>query len=196
MVINTSLNFVKDRVIDELKEQLTDLQQYTRRYSAVVSGLKMTRSADELKSKVEEVVQELYSKFEDVDKFHWVGLVKKDQQDMVIRFKSHSAKENFYIKRKQIRNKNIKIKPSLAPARRELLYDARDVINDYEDMKQKMTNPPHFVYADVHGNLKLKMTHAIKNRLLLFKFRSINELNDLIMKNQNDMVPNQNDGDQ
>ena len=39
--IESSLRFVRERVTDELKQQLINLQQYTRRYSAVICGIEM-----------------------------------------------------------------------------------------------------------------------------------------------------------
>ena len=37
--INKSIQFVSDRVYDELKQQLTDLQQYSRRNCAIIAGV-------------------------------------------------------------------------------------------------------------------------------------------------------------
>ena len=45
-----------------------------------------------------------------------------------------------------------------------------------------MINPPEFVYADVHGNLKVKMSHEVRGRAF-FKFNSITELAKIIEKN-------------
>ena len=43
VAIQTSIQFVRDRVTEELKLQLENLQQYTRRYSVVVSKVKKKR---------------------------------------------------------------------------------------------------------------------------------------------------------
>ena len=40
---------------------------------------------------------------DDVDKFHRVGPKKDDEQDIIVRFRSHTAKENVYHKRKSVR---------------------------------------------------------------------------------------------
>ena len=40
ILINISLDFVRERVTDELKSHLVDLQQYSRRYSVVIAGVK------------------------------------------------------------------------------------------------------------------------------------------------------------
>ena len=39
-ISNNSLNFVRDRVTEELQSQLVNLQQYTRRYSVVIAGMR------------------------------------------------------------------------------------------------------------------------------------------------------------
>ena len=46
-----------------------------------------------------------------------------------------------------------------------------------------MENPPDFVYADVHGNLKLKMSKKTKKGFF-FNFNSIEQLRFLINVNQ------------
>ena len=47
------------------------------------------------------------TKMEDVDKLHRVGPPKPGKQDIIVRFKSHTAKENFFKRKKYI--KNIKV---------------------------------------------------------------------------------------
>ena len=58
-----------------------------------------------------------------------------------------------------------------------------EVLKDYQDKDYQVGNKPHFVYADMHGNLKLKMSIAVNGRMF-FNFNSIVELNSLIEKNQ------------
>ena len=71
IIINKSLDFVKERVTEELKAQLVDLQQYTRRYSVVIAG---DRTGIEERTTVEAILKEAASstKMEDVDKLHRV----------------------------------------------------------------------------------------------------------------------------
>ena len=122
-----------------------------------------------------------------MDKYHRIGPPKEnDVQDIIVRFKSHTAKENFFIKRKNIKKK-VKIRPSLAPDRKELLEEAVNMVNEYinnnDNGSMCLKNPPHFVYADMHGNLKLKVTHKFNNKLF-FRFSSITELCSLIKNSQ------------
>ena len=125
IIINKSLDFVRERVTEELKAQLVDLQQYTRRYLVVSAGV---RTGIDERTTVEAILKEAASntKMEDVGKLHRVGPPKQGKQDIIVRFKSHTAKENFFKRKKCI--KNIKVRPSLAPERRKLLesyYHAR-----------------------------------------------------------------------
>ena len=124
----------------------------------------------------------------DVDKFHCVGAKKDNKQDIIVRFKSHTAKEDLYRKKKNVR-RGIKIRPSLAPGRKALLDQANQVLDDYYSDRTNLKNPPHFVFADMHGNLKLKMTNKTRNRLF-FKFYSITDLCSLIERNQGDVDDN------
>ena len=43
------------------------------------------------------------------------------------------------------------------------------MLDSYNDVN--LSNPPHFVYADMHGNLKLKMTQEVEKRTF-FSFAS------------------------
>ena len=47
IAINKSLQFVRERVSDELRSQLIDLQQYTRRYSVIISGVHKNKNEKE-----------------------------------------------------------------------------------------------------------------------------------------------------
>ena len=94
IITNKSLDFVRERVTEELKAQLVDLQQYTRRYSLVIAGVRT--GIDETTT----VAAVSSSKMEDVDKLHRVGPPKQGKQDIIVRFKSLTAKENFFKRKK------------------------------------------------------------------------------------------------
>ena len=187
MCKNNSLLLVRERVTEELRDQLVNLQQYTRRPSAIIAGInkKERETQNELLKEVTTIINEVDSSttLADVDKFHRVGPLKGSKQDIVIRFKTHDAKEKFFLRRKNIKRTGVKIRPSLAPARRELLNQAIELLEDYQNNEYQLTNAPHFVYADMHGNLKVKMTKEM-NRKLFFNFTSIVDLNQIIEKCQ------------
>ena len=114
----------------------------------------------------------------DVDKYHRNGPRKDDRQDLMIRFKSHSAKESFYKSRKTIQRPGIKVQPSLSTETKELLEEAREAILDYGE--DYVPNPPAFVMADVHGMLWVKFREETKDDKLFHKFDSIQKLRDII----------------
>ena len=172
---------LKDIVIDRLRGEVTKLQQYTRRYSVEVSGIEKKRDKDEdinhLKTEVENILHQVDSgvTMDDVDKYHRNGPPRDGKQDVIIRFKAHSNKESVYKARKNLRNPEIKIRPSLNEANRKLLEDARNHLETFHH-ESNLPNPPHFVLANVHGQIQLKMTEEHDGRL----FFNINSMNDLV----------------
>ena len=116
-----------------------------------------------------------------MDKFHRIGPTHEDnEQDMIVKFKSHSAKEEFFNCRKNIR-RGIKVKPSLTPDRRKLLKEADDFIKSYSS-GDSLKIEPEYVFADIHGNLKVKMKKEGRGKRY-FKFSSLSELREIIDKN-------------
>ena len=184
---NQSYFIIHERTTHLLQQRIDQLEQYTRRYSVIVKGIAANRTENQesLKTQVSELVEACNSstKFEDVDKFHRNGPVKDDKnQDLIIRFRSHQAKEQFYNNRKNIADKRVKIQPSLSPERKKLLEAAREQVNAYnEDNPNTKQNLPHFVLPDVHGNLLVKMKNRTPRGLFL-KFNSLQELHAIINK--------------
>ena len=177
LTFSESLQFVRERVTDELQQQLTELQQYTRRYSVVISGIKKDKNE---KTEVENLIQKAESSVNDIDKFHRVGPIKdNNEQDIIVRFKSHTAKEQFYFKRKTLSN-TIRVKPSLTSGRRKLLEEAKEHLTD-TNYADDMRFFPEFVYADVHGNLKVafKLKND-ENKKVFRKFTTMKELITII----------------
>ena len=179
-------DFVRERVTEELQNQLTELQQYTRRYSVVVSGVKADATE---KEEVMNIIKKANSltTFQDVDKFHRIGHVKDDKdekvQDLIVRFKTHDAKETFYRKRKDL-DRRYRVKPSLTPERRKLLEKAREYLEEANYERENLKFIPEFVYADVHGNLKVafKINEPNNDQKVFMKFTSLKELGSLIDK--------------
>ena len=188
---NQSYFIIHERTTTLLQQRIDQLEQYTRRYSVIVKGIEVNRNENQetLKNHVTDLIQSCNSltKLEDVDKFHRNGPVyKENNQDLIIRFKSHFAKEQFYNSRKNIPpNKKIKIQPSLSPERKNLLDDAREQVNVYKDetssSEETSQNLPHFVLPDVHGNLLVKMKKKTPRGLFL-KFNSLQELYAIVNK--------------
>ena len=81
----------------------------------------------------------------DVDKFHRDG---PSNQDVIIRFKTHTAKERFYENRKKITGYTyMKVCPLLTEGTKNLLNMASEAIQEYEKEKNK----PEFVLPDAMG---------------------------------------------
>ena len=124
----------------------------------------------------------------DVDKFHRNGPKDGDNQDIIIRFKSHSAKEEFYAKRKTIPSSSrIKVQPSLSPETKKLLSASSDYVDDFKSYNEvaegekKMKNCPDFTFADVHGNLLVKFSERTADGMF-FRYNSMQQLSLLIQK--------------
>ena len=71
---------------------------------------------------------------------------------MIVKLKSHSFKEKNYNKWKNV-NKNIKLVLSLTRHRSQLLNKLQVALNDSKE--NAILDPVKFVFADVHGSLKL-----------------------------------------
>ena len=178
-----SLLHVKDCVIDGLKNEIQRLQQYTRRYSVNISGIPKPRKEEkgDLQKIVEELITEVNSTttVADIDKLHRNGPAKGDQQDVIMRFKSHSSKE---ARKKLGQNrgiKGIKIRPSLSPAQKELLIDSCDYQATLDNAD--LHNPPEFVFANVHNDIQVKMKQKCKDGLFV-SFNHIDHLTRVISR--------------
>ena len=202
--------FVKDRVSDLLSNRVSDLEQRSRRYCVNIKGVKVKQN-ENLHEEVQNLVNENSANvpINEIDKFHRDGERDGDKQDLIIRFKSHFAKEAFYKARgsmARVKSKNIKVQPSLSTARKKLLGQATEYISsfhqqqkqhqqqeqqqqqqqnsnpdDHHDQPNAYFNAPHFALADVHGNLMVKMTERT-NDGMFFHFDSLQKLADIIQK--------------
>ena len=178
-----SILLMKDKVQELLSKRINQLEQYTRRYSVIIKGIECRANEvrdGKLKEDVEGLIEECESSttMADVDKFHRNGPRKDDKQDLIIRFKSHSAKEHFYKARKTIKRRGVKVQPSLSTDTKELLEEARETLLNYGE--DYVHNPPAFVMADVHGILWVKFREETKEEKLFYKFDTIQKLRDII----------------
>ena len=177
-----SLLFMKDVVSKHLSNRITQLEQYSRRYSVIVKGVPYENKEKfaSLKETVNKIIENCDSEtsVDDIDKFHRNGRPEDGKQDIIIRFKSHSAKESFYKNRKSIQQPaRIKIQPSLSTDRKKLLNVANDLISKFKTNG----NGPDFALPDVHGNLLVKFAKPTVTGLFL-RFDSLEQLIYLIHK--------------
>ena len=170
MDVMESQIFVTAQVNIMLAQEIDRLEQYGRRNSIVLSGIKPddTEDNDKLKECVRKVVGEglnMKSEFNrDFDKTHRIGPVLETphgkRQDVIVRFKSHAKRYQVYHRRKELKdnNKDIRITPLLTKIRRKLLSQAR---KDFDE------NPNvNFIYASDHGDVKVRFHNKVKNKFV------------------------------
>ena len=134
---------ITSKVNSLLSIEIDRLEQYGRRNSVVIRGIlpKDSETNEDLKQSVKTVVGELGMKEQfnrDFDKTHRIGPVldtpQGKRQDVIVRFKSHSTRYEVYRKRKELKNKSVRITPSLTKKRRKLLSTARSEYDGHEDV--------------------------------------------------------------
>ena len=181
-----SILFIKDRVTELLSTRVSNNEQYQRRPSLIVKGIDV-KPKENLREEVETLLGEnkCATSYADIDKYHRNGKREGNKQDIIIRFKWHSAKEDFFKHRKSIPRVNsgqIKIQPHLNSEKKKLLAESKDTIKWYLHSEKNYPNPPQFILPDVHGNLMVKMQKKTKEGLFIH-FDSITELNKIIANN-------------
>ena len=93
----------------------------------------------------------------------------------IVKFKPHSFKEKVYFKRKAIKQRDVKIKPSLTKHQTELLKDANTLL------KGNLGTNFLFAYANVHRNLKIHLKDAW-NGWEVVRFANEKDFNNLFAK--------------
>ena len=198
LIQNNARLTVRDHVVEALKGEVNRLQQFTRRYCVAVSGIDKQEgeTPEILREKVTKLVAEVKSTTteHDIDKFHRNGRVTNgNEQEVIIRFKSHAAKEAFYRARKDLppaRKAVVKIRPSLSLNQQNLLRDALSFVDEYS-LKDEEINPVDFVFANVHGEIQAKL----KNKFRGSCFIAFNNVQDLARKLQDAQVEKDREAD-
>ena len=103
----------------------------------------------------------------DFDKAHRVGKIKEingsKQQDIIVRFKSHSARYKVFNHRKTLKHYK-KIRPKLTQRRGKLLYDASLLVENIESVD--------FVLANMHEDLQLRLKETYDGKQFLISIPS------------------------
>jgi hypothetical protein len=164
-----------------LSKEIDRLEQYGRRNSIVIRGIppKDDETNDELMKNVKDIVDGdlgMKDRFRhDFDKTHRIGPVlttpKGKRQDVIVRFKSHSTRYEVYRKRKELKNKSIRITPSLTKTRRKLLSTARAEYEQHDDV--------NFIYVSEHGDTKIRFKEKFRGKFV-YDFSTIEELRELM----------------
>ena len=181
---------IKEIVIQGIQGEVRRLQQYTRRYSVIISGIEKTdrrENVESLRPAIEDIIEKVNSTTTaaDIDKFHRNGPLKGNRQEIILRFKSHASKEAFYKARKTLPEtmQHIKIRPSLSVDQQRFLDKARDIVDDYKLVECVDINPPDFVFADINGDIMLKMKKKMKSGMFI-KIRNITHLCQVLTQSQ------------
>ena len=111
---------------------------------------------------------------EELDKCHRLGKAKDGKQSTIIRFKSHSFRASVYASRNNIQNKKkLKVKLSLTKRRTKIINYAHRITESVPEVM--------FAYADVNGNLKIRL-HEQREGKYTFPFNSIDSLHNIFRK--------------
>ena len=175
-----SQNAVSSKVTSELTKELDKLSQYTRRSNIIIKNVFLPET--ETNEDVTKIVNKIIAKdlqlpnvVNSIDKLHRVGKPKeqngKKDQDVIVRFKSHSARYSVFNARKKTKNYNIR--PNLTPSRSKLLHEATEILAN--------VNEVNFAFADIHGDPKILLVNAIDGRFV-FSFFTTVELKNLLSK--------------
>ena len=93
------------------------------------------------------------------------------QQNVIVRFKNHAARYRVYNARKKA--KKVKICPNLTKYRQDILYNANETFSK--------ANGVDFIFADIHGDLKVKLKVKVNDRDF-YKFETLEELRNLLTR--------------
>ena len=180
MATNTSSRLCSE--VARLNGEIDRLHQYSQRNCLVVSGIPVRKNetTEDLRKEFEKkVIQDLDITSEEYDfeydKIHRVGKIDGNEQNVIVRFRSHQFPAELYYNRKRIKNKRIKLKPSLTETRTELL---RTLIDKTTDNK-KVT----FCYADFNGNIKIRLKEKHKEKSV-YQIENMDKFTELM----NDMT--------
>ena len=165
---------------EQLTTELDRLDQYHRRSNVIIKNvfLPENENDDGVKSIVTKILKNDMAKPEllsSVDKQHRIGAIKevngKKLQNIIVRFKSHSARYAVYKDRKKA--KNVKISANLTKRRSQLLTAASNAVNHIEKVD--------FCFSNIHGDLMTRLKEPYNGKHV-FVFNSLKELSDLLMK--------------
>lgn len=179
---------ITNTVNKHLETKIDEQQQYSRRPCLVVNGMEQPGDEVDNTADAEKVIETLAQESgiskevikNNVDKIHPIGKPDKGKQKRIVKFTTHNFKETIFKRHKnksknqdhrQYRKPNIKLQPSLTKRRIEMLEFAAKETEDIEQV--------NFVYADMHGNLKLRLHSPVKNKYVL-DFKNEDDMSRII----------------
>ena len=165
-----------------LRSELDRLDQYHRRSNIQVKFVELPANHSQASDNnfIRNLLQndlKLSHAYEDIDKLHRIGKIRekngKQNQDIIIRFRSHLSRYDVYNNRKHA--KNCKVRPNLTPQRNDLLYDAATLVENIDGVE--------FAFANAHGDINVRLTESLPNGKQHFAFSSLSELKQRLLEN-------------
>ena len=128
---------IQETVSNLLEQKTDDLEAYSRRPCAILSGIQKPKkeSWENIKTSVLENLQKTGLPLEEIekniDKLHRVGRFDHETQaqPIIVKFKTHSFKEKIYHQQKKL-PKGIKISQSLTKRRSDILQQVQHIIKE------------------------------------------------------------------
>ena len=146
-----------NRVEGQTHDKIDILEQYSRRQSLRIEGVKINEYADEV-DPVMEIVESCFNEAgltyssTVIDRAHRVGPVYKNRdevncQSIIVKFSNFNSRTEFYRKRKSLQNKRVRI--DLTKKNYKILKDSINLINE------ERGKPTAYIFADINCRLKL-----------------------------------------
>ena len=164
-----------------LEKEVDDFLQYQQRACIIVDRMKPVdgETEEQIKEKVSNVlVKNLGFDEERVDskinKCHRLGKPKSEKQSTIIRFKTHCFRAAVYEMEKITKNRKLKVKISLTKKHTKTLTHAYKMVESNQHIK--------LAFADVNGNLKLRLTEPLERNKYTYTIHSIEDLEDICNK--------------
>ena len=174
-VLKTDLA-VSSTVNSRLVDQIDKLETYSRRNCVVLSNVpaRAAESQREIEGKVKQTLidsgisQDIVR---DIDKLHPIGKIHEDKRKIIVRFNSHSKRYTLFRNKEKL-SPGLKLSPSLTKRRQNILFEAMHMVSSVHTV--------NFVFVDIHGNLKVRLTEADKDGRFVLNFTSTEDLAQII----------------
>ena len=169
---------IAEHVSSTLHEQIDNQEQYSQRKCLIFEGIKVEQKEkdSDLEERILNIIQKdlkLNIQLEDIDKAHCIGPAQDDKQNIIVKFTKDSAASHIYHSHGKLKDsvsksnqKGVNIRTSLTKHQQNLLKYAREQ-TDYKII--------HFVFADINGNLNLRLKEKMRNRMV-FSFNNKTKL--------------------
>ena len=167
---------------DKLSAEVDNMHQYSRRNCLIALGIliKHGESTADLKRSIEKnvlkdvvVSKEFFDS--EFDKVPRIGAADGDKQNVIVRFRSHQFPIELYYAQKKIKNKKIRLKPSLTKKKTALLRNITEKIETNENYCDTVK----FCYSGFNGNIKVRL-HELHKCKYVDTIANVNKIETLV----------------